>query len=79
MSAGSALPCFPGCKLHPVWRGVFLGKKHMTSENGQGKGVKPKLSDLSAGIWNPPLDEGGLMNLGIYFPLGTVVGIWLQS
>lgn len=69
VSAGSALPCFPGCKLRPIWRGVFLGKKHMTSGNGQGKGVKPKLSALSAGIWDLFLEEGGFMNLGVYAPL----------
>ena len=37
----------------------------MTSGNGQGRGVKPKLSAMSVGIWAPSLGEGGLMNLGV--------------
>lgn len=41
----------------------------MTSGNGQGKGVKPKLSAVSTGIWAPALGEGGLMDLRIDSPL----------
>lgn len=41
----------------------------MTSGNSHGKGVKPKLSAMSTGIWGPPLGEGGLMNLGVNSPL----------
>lgn len=56
VSAGSALPCFPGCKLTPpslVW---CVSGKHMTSGNGQGKGMKSKLSAQALGLKDKVLE-----------------------
>lgn len=31
--------------------------------------MKPKLSVMPIGVWPPSLDESGLVNLGVNFPL----------
>lgn len=70
VSASSALPCFPACKLtppilngNPVWCGAFLGSTWL-----QGRGAKPKLWAVSAEVWNPSLGEGGFTDPRVTSP-----------
>lgn len=73
VSAATALSCFLGFKLilsalkrNPVW--LCVSGKHVTAGNGQGRGVKPKLSSGAAGICHLCLEGVVLCILQLTFP-----------